>query len=44
VSADWRNFKTFNAWSDTYHDNIDTTKEDAQNRPDPRTGEIRIEL
>ena len=30
------NFKTFNAWSDTYYNNIDTTKDDAQNRTDPR--------
>jgi hypothetical protein len=24
------NFKTFNAWSDTYCNNIDTTKDDAK--------------
>ena len=30
------NFKTFNAWSDTYYNNIDTTKDDAHERPGPR--------
>ena len=29
------NFKTLNAWSDTYY-NIDTIKDDAKNRTDPR--------
>ena len=30
------NFKTFNASSHTYYNNIDRTKDDAYNRPGPR--------
>jgi hypothetical protein len=30
------NVKTFNAWSETYYNNSDTTKDDVQNRTDPR--------
>jgi hypothetical protein len=30
------NFKTFNAGSHTYYNNIDTTKDDAHNRPGSR--------